>query len=117
MQRQKSLTIDKRCVNTSHIYVVLAYLADPGILWTAYTKKFFVLVKIWAADLDTAITRSKNNHVRLKNGYFSRANSQGYIFLILQHFATKLCNFTHFKMLFPATAMVSFFLSRSKFRL
>jgi uncharacterized protein YbcV (DUF1398 family) len=28
--------------------------------------------------------------------------SQGYIFLILQQFATKLCNFTHFKMLFPA---------------
>jgi hypothetical protein len=35
------LTIDKRCVNTSHIYVVLAYLADPGILWTAYTKNIF----------------------------------------------------------------------------
>jgi hypothetical protein len=28
--------------------------------------------------------------------------SQGYIFLILRQFATKLCNFTHFKMLFPA---------------
>jgi hypothetical protein len=27
---------------------------------------------------------------------------QGYISLILQHFATKLWNFTHFKMLFPA---------------
>ena len=26
---------------------------------------------------------------------------QGYIFRILQHFATKLCNFTHFSMLFP----------------
>ena len=27
---------------------------------------------------------------------------QGYIFLILQHFATKLCNFTNFRMLFNA---------------
>jgi hypothetical protein len=26
---------------------------------------------------------------------------QGYIFHILQHFATKLCNFTNFSMLFP----------------
>jgi hypothetical protein len=26
---------------------------------------------------------------------------QGYIFRILQHFATKLCNFTNFSMLFP----------------
>jgi hypothetical protein len=28
--------------------------------------------------------------------------SQGYIFLILQHFATKLCSFTNFGMLFLA---------------
>jgi hypothetical protein len=28
--------------------------------------------------------------------------SQGYIFLILQHFATKRCNFTHSKTLFLA---------------
>jgi hypothetical protein len=27
---------------------------------------------------------------------------QGYIFLIFQHFATKLCNFTNFSMLFLA---------------
>jgi hypothetical protein len=27
---------------------------------------------------------------------------QGYIFLILQHFATKLCNFTNFSMIFLA---------------
>jgi hypothetical protein len=31
--------------------------------------------------------------------------SQGYLFLILQQFATNLCNFTHFKMLFPAMVM------------
>ncbi len=30
---------------------------------------------------------------------------QGYIFRVLQHFATKLCNFTHFKMLFLAMVM------------
>jgi hypothetical protein len=31
--------------------------------------------------------------------------SQGFIFLILQQFATKLCKFTHLKMLFPAVVM------------
>ncbi len=31
--------------------------------------------------------------------------SQGYIFHILQHFTTKLCNFTKFKMLFNAVIM------------
>jgi hypothetical protein len=32
-------------------------------------------------------------------------NLQGYIFRILQHFATKLCNFTHFSMLFLAVVI------------
>jgi valyl-tRNA synthetase len=40
--------------------------------------------------------------------------SQGYIILILQHFATKLWNITNFVMLFQA---VMKFLSRSKFSL
>ena len=31
--------------------------------------------------------------------------SQGYIFLILQHFETKFCNFTNFNMLFLAVVM------------
>ena len=31
--------------------------------------------------------------------------SQGYIFHILQHFATKLCSFTNFEMLFNAAVM------------
>jgi hypothetical protein len=30
---------------------------------------------------------------------------QGYVFRILQHFATKLCNFTHFSMLFLAVVI------------
>jgi hypothetical protein len=30
---------------------------------------------------------------------------QGYIFRILQHFATKLCNFTNFSMLYLAVAI------------
>jgi hypothetical protein len=32
-------------------------------------------------------------------------NPQGYIFRILQHFATKLCNFTNFSTLFLAVVM------------
>jgi hypothetical protein len=51
------------------------------------------------------IMRCKNSHFRLKNGYFFRTQrkymqnsqtSQGYIFLILQQFTTKLCNFSVF---------------------
>jgi hypothetical protein len=49
-----------------------------------------------------------------ESGGFSRAHyklvqdlqiSQGYIFLILQHFATKLRNLTNLNMLFPAVMM------------
>jgi hypothetical protein len=36
---------------------------------------------------------------------------QGYIFRILQHFATKLCNFTHFSMLFVAVVIYSHLLA------
>jgi hypothetical protein len=48
-------------------------------------------------------------HIWAENGsnfrtqYKSKQNLQtlqGYIFRILQHFATKLCNFTNFSMLF-----------------
>ena len=51
------------------------------------------------------------HHFRLKSGanfcasYKSIQNLLGYIFPILQHFATKLCNFTNFKMLFLAVVM------------
>jgi hypothetical protein len=33
---------------------------------------------------------------------------QGYIFRILQHFTTKLCNFTHFSMALISMQMVDF---------
>ena len=36
---------------------------------------------------------------------------QGYIFRILQHFATKLCNFTHFSMLFVPVVIYSHLLA------
>jgi hypothetical protein len=35
----------------------------------------------------------------------SARNTKGYIFRILQHFAAKLCNFTHFSMLFLAVVI------------
>jgi hypothetical protein len=37
--------------------------------------------------------------------YKSIQNLQGYIFRISQHFATKLCNFTRFSMLFLAVVI------------
>jgi hypothetical protein len=72
------------------------------------------------------ITHGKNNHSfgskmvifpLIMQIYTIFAIFTGLYFLILQLFTTKLCNFTHFKMLFPAMVMVSFFLSWSKFRL
>ena len=69
-------------------------------------KRIYSPVK-FANFVYICIKRGKNNHLQLKNGYFSRVQckyiqnlrtSQGHIFLILQQFATKLCNnFTHFK--------------------
>jgi hypothetical protein len=57
------------------------------------------------------------HNIWAESGGFSRAHyrhyklvqdlqiSQGYIFLILQHFATKLRNLTNLNMLFPAVMM------------
>jgi hypothetical protein len=64
--------------------------------------------KRWHFDLD-----KKNEFLAQKWLLFPRVckyirnlrTSQGYIFFILQHLATKLCNFTHFNMLFPAMVM------------
>jgi hypothetical protein len=36
---------------------------------------------------------------------------QGYIFRVLQHFATNLCNFTHFSMLFLAVVIYLYLLA------
>jgi hypothetical protein len=49
--------------------------------------------------------------------YTKFANFTGLYFPHFTTIPTKLCNFTHIKMLFPAIVMVSFFLSRSKFHL
>jgi hypothetical protein len=85
----------------------MLYNEENIALWSSQILYIFVLSAIKITKI-------------IKNGYFSQAEckyiqnlgtSQGYIFLILQHFATKLCNFTHFKILFPAMVMVSFFLS------
>jgi hypothetical protein len=40
--------------------------------------------------------------------------SQGYIFRILQHFATKFCNFTNFIMFFLAVVFDSFLFTQIK---
>jgi hypothetical protein len=59
-------------------------------------------------------------HIWAGSGAFSRAYykliqnlqiSQGFIFLVLQHFATKLCTFTNLNMLFLAVVMDFVFLA------
>jgi hypothetical protein len=83
-------------------------------MWKIYSSaKFahFVLI---------CIKREKMHHIWAESDAFSRAYNTNqykickfrtaiYIFLILQHFATKLCNFTNFNMLFLAVVM-DFFL-------
>jgi hypothetical protein len=58
--------------------------------------------KLQGQKITSSITRGKNNHFRLKNGYFSRTQrkyiqnlqtSLGYIFLMLQQCTAELCNF------------------------
>jgi hypothetical protein len=64
--------------------------------------------------LDTFVLRAELLHIWAENGrnfrtqYKSIQNLhtlQGYIFRILQHFATNLCIFTHFSMLFLAVVI------------
>jgi hypothetical protein len=48
-----------------------------------------------------AISARNTKHKSIQN----LQTLQGYIFRILQHFATKPCNFTHFSMLFLAVVI------------
>ena len=83
-------------------------------MWKIYSSaKFahFVLI---------CIKREKMHHIWAESDAFSRAQykliqnlqiSYGSIFLILEHFTTKLCNFTNFNMLFLAVVMDFFLLA------
>jgi hypothetical protein len=66
------------------------------------------------ANLYTFVSRAKiPTTIWAENGSAQKNNKSipnlqtlpGYIFRILQHFATKLCNFTHFSMLFLAVVI------------
>jgi hypothetical protein len=59
-----------------------------------YTFVLRAEIAIWA-----------ENGSNLRTQHKSMPNLQGYIFRILQHFATKRCNFTHFSMLFLAVVI------------
>jgi hypothetical protein len=64
----------------------------------------FVYFCILRAEIATTIGSENGSNFRAQ--YKSTQNLrtlQGYIFRILQHFATKLCNFTNFSTLFPET--------------
>ncbi len=56
------------------------------------------------------ITHGKIDTIFFDSGInFLLQTSHGYIFHLLQHFTTKLCNFTKFKMLFNAVVIISKF--------
>ena len=57
------------------------------------------------------------DNTKLRKTTENLLTSQGYIFYSLQHFITKLCNFTKFRMLFQAVVIFFPILIFSKFRL
>ena len=64
-------------------------------------------VKDTANSMDDSTFGSKVVQISVRNTkvYKMREICRAIIFRILQHFATKLCNFTNFKMLFLAVVM------------
>jgi hypothetical protein len=64
--------------------------------------KSFRHIEIDSIDL-SSIVQNPTNVVKYFLSLYS--NFEGYIFCILQHFATKLCNFTNFSMLFLAVVI------------
>jgi hypothetical protein len=68
--------------------------------------KFANFVYFLRAEIATTFVIWAENGSNFRTQYKSIQNLQtlqGYIFRILQHVATKLCNFTHFSMLFLAS--------------
>ena len=63
-----------------------------------------ILKKVEMGKIITTALKSILKLVKLQSIQNSQT-LQGCIFLILQHFATKLCNFTNFRMLFNAVVM------------
>ena len=61
----------------------------------------FVLraIKITIFEPEVVIFPARNTNIQILR------TSQRYIFHILQHFASKVCSFTHSKMLFPAVVL------------
>jgi hypothetical protein len=57
--------------------------------------------KITIFEPKVVIFTARNTNIYIQN----LRTSQGYIFFILQHFATKLCSLTHSKMLFLAVVL------------
>ena len=66
-------------------------------------KDCHALMMISAFEPKVVQTSARNTKVCMHGPNFR--NLQGYIFRILQHFATKLCNFTNFRMLFLSVVM------------
>jgi hypothetical protein len=71
-------------------------------------EKRLLLYNIWAENGSNFRTQYKSTQ--------NLQTLQGYIFRILQHFATKLCNFTHFSMLFLAV-LIYLFISLPSFKI
>ena len=71
-------------------------------------EKRLLLCHIWAENGSNFRTQYKSTQ--------NLQTLQGYIFRILQHFATKLCNFTHFSMLFLAV-VIYLFISLPSFKI
>ena len=72
-------------------------------IWLYKVRKFCILLCCVRKCYHICAENGSNFRTQYKTQKYTKlANLQGYIFRILQHFATKPCNFTHFSMLFLA---------------
>ena len=85
---------------------------EMGKFITTTLKSILKLVKLQSlvakrCEIDTNMHRENGiNFQCVIQKYVQNSQPlQGYIFLILQHFTTKLCNFINFRMLFNAVVM------------
>jgi hypothetical protein len=78
------------------ILLIVALIVSAQLLWQYFLPSRLVaaLHHIWAENGSNFRTQYKSMQ--------NLRTLQGYIFRILQHFATKLCNFTHFSISLPS---------------
>jgi hypothetical protein len=97
--RRKLWSFCLRACRITHAGQHVAPLSGPSV-----TDLYFLVSEVWSPKSEVPSRLPYKCGSNFRTQYKSIQNLrtlQGYIFRILQHFATKHCNFTNFSMLFP----------------